>query len=115
MLVSFILSLVFYGVALLYFISTLKYVDRFQAAPKISSLIDFGINNIDEKFIIQNTIVSLNKCVEDNDELLKEKTKKGYNGFKYLKLGIICTILFIFLFLIISVGGKLFPLWNYIL
>lgn len=101
LLFLFASSLVFYGISLGFFTSTLVFINKFQAAPKIISLIDFGKGGTDCEFIIQNTIVSLNQCVLDNDELLKEKSKKGNWGLNFIIIGVIFTIIFIIFYLLI--------------
>ena len=80
---------------MLFFISTLTNLKSIQKAPSIEWLIDFELNNQPLKFIVQNTLISLNQCVEDNDEILKDKDSKGNVGLKLLKWGIIFTTIFI--------------------
>lgn len=101
LLFLFVLSLIFYGIALGFFTSTLLFINKFQAAPKIISLIYFGKECTDVDFIIQNTIVSLNQCVLDNDELLKDKSKKGNLGLNFIIVGVLFTIIFIIFYLLI--------------
>lgn len=63
----FIVSLVFYLVSLLVFMSTLNNLDKIQTVPDIKTLIDFDYNKGSFNYIIGNTLINLNECIEDND------------------------------------------------
>ena len=101
LLILFIISFVFNLFSLLFFISTLTYLDKLQSSPKIDKIVNFGINNVPNDYLIKNTLVSLNKCVEDNKKILKEKSSKEKNGLLLLRLGLIVTTMFILHVLII--------------
>ena len=101
LLCIFIISLASYFFSLLSFISTLTNLKNIQKAPSIEWLIDFELNNQPLKFIVQNTLISLNQCVEDNDEILKDKDSKGNIGLNLLKCGIVFTIIFIIYLIVI--------------
>lgn len=101
LLILFIVSFVLNLLALFFFISTLTYLDKLQSSPKIDNLVDLGIANIPYNNLIENTIVSLNKCVHDNKIILKEKKSKEKNGLRLLKMGLIVTTIFIIYILII--------------
>ena len=73
LLALFIISFVFNFFSLLCFISTLTYLDKLQSSPNIENLVFFGINDIPFNLLIENTIVSLNKCVQDNNDLFKKE------------------------------------------
>ena len=99
----FIISSLFYFVSLLIFISTLKNLDNIQTAPGIGGLIEFELNNNSFKYIVQNTLISLNHCIEDNDEILKVKNVKGNLGLRLLKFGVIFTVIFIIYVILIFI------------
>ncbi len=103
LVIVFVGSLICYAISLGYFVSSLKFLSKFQVAPVVSELIDFGKSNTSEEYIIQNTIVSLDKCIEDNTVLSEEKTSKGIHGCMFLELGVIFTVIFIALFILISI------------
>ena len=99
----FIASLLFYLASLLVFMSTLNNIDQIQTVPRIDWLIQFGKNKNSLSYIDKNTLISLNKCVEENDEILEEKNYRGNLGLKLIKCGIISTTIFIiYLVLIVN-------------
>ncbi len=99
----FIASLLFYLASLLVFMSTLNNIDQIQTVPRIDWLIQFGKNKNSLSYIVKNTLISLNKCVEENDEILEEKNYRGNLGLKLIKCGIISTTIFIiYLVLIVN-------------
>ena len=101
LLVVFIISLIFYLVSLLIFVSTLNNVKQLQSVPRIDWLINFGINNNSFSYIARNVIISLNKCVEENDEILDVKTIRGNLALNLMKSGIITTTIFIIYLILI--------------
>lgn len=99
----FVVSLVFYFCSLLTFMSALNNAGEIITVPRIDWLIQFGKNDKSFDYIVKNTLVSLNKCVDENDEILEEKDSKGNLGLKLMKYGIISTIIFIiYVFIIIN-------------
>ena len=95
LLILFVISFVLNLLSLLYFISTLTYLDRLQSSPNIGNLVDFGINGKSSEYLIENTIVSLNKSVNENKIILKEKSIKEKRGIFLMRLGLMVTIIFI--------------------
>lgn len=81
--------------SLLTFMSTLNNIDQIGTVHRIDWLIKFGVNNKSFNFIVKNIIVSLNKCVEENDEILEEKNTRGNLGLKLMKCGVCFTTMFI--------------------
>ena len=81
----FLFSLMFYFSSLLVFMSTLNNINKIITVPRIDWLIDFGKNHKSLKYIIKNTLISLNKCVDDNDVILDEKNSRGNLGLKLMK------------------------------
>lgn len=69
----FISSLLFYFVSLLVFMSTLNNINKIITVPRIDWLIQFGKENRSNSYIAKNTLISLNKCVNENDNILEEK------------------------------------------
>lgn len=98
----FLISLMFYFASLLIFMSTLNNVDQIGTVPRIDWLIKFGISNKPFSFIVKNIIVSLNKCVEENDEILDKKNYRGNIGLKLMKGGVCFTTMFIMYVVVIS-------------
>ena len=80
--------------------STLNNINKIITVPRIDWLIDFGKNHKSLKYIIKNTLISLNKCVDDNDVILDEKNSRGNLGLKLMKCGVSFTIIFILVVLI---------------
>lgn len=105
LLILFIVSFVLNLLALFFFISTLTYLDKLQSSPKIDTLVDFGIKKITFDYLIKNTIVSLDKCVQDNNDILNEKSSKEQNGLLLMRIGLIMTTIFIFYVVIIFMWG----------
>ena len=103
MLLLFIISFVLNLFSLLFFISTLTYLDKLQSSPKIETLLYFGMNNISLKYISHNIIASLNKCVKDNKLIIKEKSSKEKNGLMLMRSGLIITTIFILYVLLIII------------
>jgi hypothetical protein len=97
----FIGSLVFYLSSLLVFMSTLNNFDKIQTVPDIETLIDFEYNNTSLNYIVGFTLINLNECIEDNDEILNEKISKRHIGLELMKSGVISTIIFIILIVLI--------------
>lgn len=64
LLILFITSFFLNFSSLLYFISTLTYLDKLHSSPNIDTLVDFGIRKKSSEYLIENTIVSLNKSVK---------------------------------------------------
>ena len=95
LLILFIMSFVLNLLSLLFFISTLTYLDKLQSSPKIDNLVNFGLNKRSFEYITHNIIVSLDKCVKDNKILLKEKSSKEKMGLKLMRVGLIITTIFI--------------------
>lgn len=81
--------------------STLKNINKIITVPRIDWLIQFGKENRPYGYITKNTLVSLNKCVDENDEILEEKNSKGNLGLNLMKYRIISTIIFIIYVLLI--------------
>lgn len=103
LLLLFLLSILCYIISLMFFSLTLMFTDKFQSAPPIDKIIEFGnptpCSEKDNNFIMSNTIVSLRKCIFDNDKIMENKTRKGNFGFLFLNVGVIFTILFILYYL----------------
>lgn len=97
----FLISLIFYLGSLLVFMSTLNGIKQLQSVPRIDWLIKFGINNNSYSFIVRNVIVSLNKCVEENDEILDQKNIRGNFALRLMKYGVIFTTIFIIYVIVI--------------
>lgn len=103
LLALFICSFVLNFLSLLYFISTLTYLDKLQSSPKLDDLVDFGIKKKSSQFLITNTIVSLNKSVQENKVILKEKSVKEKRGILLMRMGLIVTTIFIFYIVLIII------------
>ncbi|MBQ9161117.1 MAG: hypothetical protein IJ122_07340 [Methanobrevibacter sp.] len=93
--IIYLLSLIFYFSSLLLFILTLINLEEIKTAPRIDGVVEFASNDKPFKYIVDNTLISLNDCVEFNDEILNEKNFKGNLGLILMKLGIISTTIFI--------------------
>jgi hypothetical protein len=96
----FIISLIFYFSSLLVFMSTLNNINQIQTVPRIDWLVKFGKNN-NSFNIVKNVLISLNRCVDENDEILEWKNSKGHIGLSLMKYGIIFTTIFIIYVIII--------------
>lgn len=69
----FIISFGFYLISLLVFMSVLNRLDQIQTAPDIKNLIDLDYHNASSKYIVAYTLINLNQCIDDNDEILEKK------------------------------------------
>lgn len=101
LLILFIISFVLNLLSLLYFISTLTYLDKLQSSPNIDNLVDFGVDNRPLEYIIHNIIISLNKSVKVNKVILSEKSVKEKKAFLLMRCGLIVTTIFIMYVLLI--------------
>lgn len=95
LLIIFLISLIFYLVSLLVFMSTLNNIDQIRTVPDISTLVDFNLNNNSYGEIVNSTLVSLDTCLETNDEILNGKNSKGHLGLRLMKYGVSSTVIFI--------------------
>ena len=95
-----IISICCYAISFLYFISAITFVSTFQEAPVMSGIISSIENKDDADLIINKNIVSLQKCIEDNHEIVEDKTKKAKIGFEFFKYGLISTVTFFILLLL---------------
>lgn len=98
-----IISLIFFLVSLLIFMSTLNNFNEIQTVPDIDVLVDFDFNNVPFNNIIAELLINLKECVKDNDQILDEKNSKGYLGFNLMKCGVISTVMFIIYVLLIII------------
>ena len=103
LLLLFIISFVLNFLSLLYFISTLTYLDKLKSSPKIDDLVNFGIKKKSSEYLIKNTIISLNKSVKENKAILKEKSVKEKRGILLMRMGLIVTTMFIFFIVLIII------------
>ena len=85
----FIISFGFYLISLLVFMSVLNRLDQIQTAPDIKNLIDLDYHNASSKYIVAYTLINLNQCIDDNDEILEKKTSRRHLGFQLMKCGVI--------------------------
>lgn len=95
-----IISICCYAISIFYFISAITFVSTFQEAPVMSGIISSIENKEDADLIINKNIVSLQKCIEDNHEIVEDKTKKAKIGFEFFKYGLISTVTFFILLLL---------------
>ena len=79
----------------------LNYQENIHSSPKIDDLVNSGVNNQSSKYLIQNTIISLNKSVKENRIILSEKSSKEKYGLLLMKSGLIVTAMFIIYLLVI--------------
>ena len=91
-----IISICCYAISIFYFISAITFVSTFQEAPVMSGIISSIENKEDADLIINKNIVSLQKCIEDNHEIVEDKTKKAKIGFEFFKYGLISTVTFFY-------------------
>lgn len=90
-----------YLIAILYFISAVNPIKKFEEAPKMDELIFSGENDeLDE--IAAKNIMSLKECVEENNKTIEFKAQKSKNGFDFLKYGVFLTVTFIILFILLK-------------
>ena len=91
----FLFSLIFYLGSLLVFMSTLNNINQIRTVPNTDTLLNFDLNNNSHDDVVSSTLVSLDSCVQDNDEILNEKISKGHLGFRLMKYGVSFTVIFI--------------------
>lgn len=90
------LGLLFYSMYL--FINAYVFVDDFHMAPNPEWLIEYHkIDDSEESEMIEGLLENFNESVRFNDDLIRDKIKKGEDGFKYLKYSGISTLLLIIL------------------
>lgn len=95
-----IISICCYAISIFHFISAITFVSTFQEAPVMRGIISSIDNEGDSELIIKKNIVSLQKCIEDNHEIVEDKTKKAKIGFKFFKYGLISTVIFFILLIL---------------
>lgn len=91
----FIISLGFYLISLLVFMSALNKLDQIQTVPDIKNLIDLDYHNASSKYVVGYTLINLNQCINDNDEILEKKTSRRHWGLELMKCGLISTAILI--------------------
>lgn len=90
-----------YLIAILYFISAVNPIKKFEEAPKMDELISSGKND-EFKVIVAKNIISLKECVEKNNKTIEFKARRSKNGFDFLKYGVFLTVTFIILFILLK-------------
>lgn len=90
-----------YLISIFYFISAVNPIKKFEEAPVMNELVSSGKNDeLDE--IVAKNIKSLKKCVEKNHNTIEDKAQKSKNGFDFLKYGVLLTVMFIILFILLK-------------
>ena len=97
----FLISLGFNLASLLVFMSTLNNLNQLRAVSNIDTLLDFELTGSSHDEIVSSTIVSLNNCIEDNDDILDKKNSKGHLGLRLMKYGVCSTVIFIICIILI--------------
>lgn len=100
-LIFFIFAFVLNFLSLLYFISTLTYLDKLKSAPIIDDLVDFGKIKKSSNYLIETMVISLNESVKENKIILAEKSAKEKKGILLMRMGLIVTTIFIFYIVLI--------------
>ena len=81
-----------YLISIFYFISAVNPIKKFEETPVMDEL--------DE--IVEKNIISLKKCVEKNYNTVECKAQRSKNGFDFLKYGVLLTVMFIILFILLK-------------
>lgn len=94
-------SICCYFISIFYFISAVNPIKKFKEAPAMDELVSSEKNDELDKIVAKN-IISLKKCVEKNYDTVECKAKKSKNGFDFLKYGVLLTVMFIILFILLK-------------
>lgn len=97
-LVLFIISLVLYLVSIGFFIKA-HYFKKFSATPKPSFLMNEGANDESEHTIVKDMIALYGDCVNENEEIIENKTSIAKKGFNFLIYGGCLSFIFFVCFL----------------
>ena len=90
-----------YLIAIFYFISAVNPIKKFEEAPVMDELVSSGKKDeLDE--IVAKNVISLKECVEKNHNTIEGKSQKSKNGFDFLKYGVLLTVMFIILFILLK-------------
>ncbi|WP_407422091.1 hypothetical protein [Methanobrevibacter sp.] len=97
-IVLFIISLVLYLVSIGFFIKA-HYFKKFSATPKPSFLMNEGSNDESEHTIVKDMIALYGDCVNENEEIIENKTSIAKKGFNFLIYGGCLSFIFFVCFL----------------
>lgn len=98
LIVLFSISLVLYLISIGFFIYA-HYFEKFSATPSISFLMKKGENDESEHDIVKNMIGLYGSCVDENYEIIENKTSIAKKGFLFLICGGCLSFIFFICFL----------------
>lgn len=95
------LSICGYFISMYKFIKAYSFKGEYQLAPDNKSIIKTIDDNPLESDIVLDMLYVYDKAVEDNDDKINDKINKGQEGFLFLKMSVILTLLMLGLFILI--------------
>ena len=98
LMILFIISLVLYLISIGFFIKA-HYFKKFSATPKPSFLMDEGAKEESEHTIVKDMIALYGDCVNENEEIIENKTSIAKKGFNFLIYGGCLSFIFFVCFL----------------
>ena len=94
-----IFSVVFYVLSISEFIDAYIFCGDFKSFPKCDVLLQKSKDNISERKLLKSFLTNLPPVMKHNYILMDNKVKKARNGFIFLKIGGVISILFIIVIL----------------
>lgn len=93
-------SFILYLIAIHYFIKAYVFSDEFQSSPAPKGLLDYAEGNVSLFDVQGEVIATLKETIDENEEVINKKIKKGKKGFKWLQKAGFTTLIFVLLFLL---------------
>ena len=94
-----IVSVVVYLYAMILFIDSYAFTEKFWSCPTPQFLLDKAVNNVSEFDAQGEILATMSETIELNEVIIQSKVDKGQQGFVWLKRAIVTTLFIIILFL----------------
>ncbi len=95
------LSICGYFISMYKFIKAYSFKGDYQLAPDNKSIIETIDDNSLESDIVLDMLYVYDEAIEDNDDKINEKINKGQEGFLFLKISVLLTLIMLVLFILI--------------
>ncbi|MDR2967537.1 MAG: hypothetical protein LBU74_06275 [Methanobacteriaceae archaeon] len=103
--IFFTLALLCYGVSIFCFIKSYN-LKTFRSALDVNELIDeYGVNEFPQETIVIESADNFRNTINYNETVMNIKIDSIKKGFWFLKLGMVFTLIFIMILLVLTIGG----------
>ena len=93
--VLLIFALLFYVVSIGKFVDAYAFCGEFKNAPKPDLLLQKSKDNVSERKLLKGFLTNFPTILAHNNELMEDKIRKANDGFIFLKVGGIVSVLFV--------------------